>query len=373
MATGKIFLCYRREDSAGHAGRIYDRLNRRFPGRVFMDVAGISAGTRWAEVIEQSLGSCDAAVILIGRRWLERGPAGTRRIDNPDDSLRHEITTALRLELKIVPVLVDGAAAPEHDDLPREVAPIVDWQILRIDDDEFDDDSARLVATLERQLQEEGTDSRLASASAKHSRIRRLGWIGAAAVAVILSIVLIKNSNPGPPPSPPKPPSGSGEVKPGPPPKPPVKKPEPRPDVAGEVKKPNRSETTSRKTLEKPEPRQDERAASGEAPATPQLAGEYKLDSYTLNNVPVPVTSTMSLVRINDRRFEFVISTTHPSLGTYQYRGFYARQGTNWTATYVEANDMTTPVGVAIPFKLSFDGSMLVTWSYYGKVVWRKQ
>ena len=39
--AGKIFLCYRREDSAGHAGRIYDRLNQRFPGRVFMDVAGI--------------------------------------------------------------------------------------------------------------------------------------------------------------------------------------------------------------------------------------------------------------------------------------------------------------------------------------------
>jgi hypothetical protein len=45
---------------------------------------------------------------LIGRRWLERGSDGTRRIDNPKDPLRHEITTALRLELKIVPVLVDG-------------------------------------------------------------------------------------------------------------------------------------------------------------------------------------------------------------------------------------------------------------------------
>ena len=45
MATGKIFVCYRREDSSGHAGRLYDRLNQRFPGRVFMDVAGIDVGT----------------------------------------------------------------------------------------------------------------------------------------------------------------------------------------------------------------------------------------------------------------------------------------------------------------------------------------
>src|SRR6185436_9411242 len=92
-AAGKIFLCYRREDSAGHAGRVYDRLNRRFPGRVFMDVAGIGVGTRWAEVIEQTLGSCEVAVILIGKRWIERGPDGTRRLDDPEDSLRAEITT----------------------------------------------------------------------------------------------------------------------------------------------------------------------------------------------------------------------------------------------------------------------------------------
>src|SRR6185295_16157597 len=103
MATGKIFLCYRREDSAGHAGRVYDRLNRRFPGRVFMDAAGIDVGTRWAEVIEQTLGSCEVAVILIGRRWLERDPAGTRRIDDPEDTLRLEINTALRRKLTIIP------------------------------------------------------------------------------------------------------------------------------------------------------------------------------------------------------------------------------------------------------------------------------
>jgi hypothetical protein len=46
VAGGRIFVCYRRDDSAGHAGRLYDRLNERFPGRVFMDVTGIGVGTR---------------------------------------------------------------------------------------------------------------------------------------------------------------------------------------------------------------------------------------------------------------------------------------------------------------------------------------
>src|SRR5436305_3486708 len=134
MAAGRVFVYYRREHSAGHAGRLYDRLNQRFPGRVFMDVAGIDLGTRWAEVIGQTLGACEVAVILIGRRWLERDPAGNRRLDDPEDSLRAEITTALRLKLKIVPVLVAGAAGAERHELPPDVAPIVDWQALRVDE-----------------------------------------------------------------------------------------------------------------------------------------------------------------------------------------------------------------------------------------------
>jgi len=174
MAAGKIFVCYRREDSAGHAGRLYDRLNQRFPGRIFMDVAGIDVGTRWAEVIGQTLGACEVAVILIGRRWLERDPSGSRRIDDPGDSLRAEITTALRLRLKIVPLIVSGAAVPERHELPPDVAPIVDWQALRVDDDDFDHDSSRLIKALESQLKDQGTDPHLDSADAKQSEIRRL-------------------------------------------------------------------------------------------------------------------------------------------------------------------------------------------------------
>ena len=37
-----IFISYRREDTAGYAGRLYDRLAAHFgPDRVFMDVEGI--------------------------------------------------------------------------------------------------------------------------------------------------------------------------------------------------------------------------------------------------------------------------------------------------------------------------------------------
>jgi hypothetical protein len=44
MAADKILVCYRRDDSAGHVGRLHNRLNQRFSGRVFMDAASINIG-----------------------------------------------------------------------------------------------------------------------------------------------------------------------------------------------------------------------------------------------------------------------------------------------------------------------------------------
>lgn len=181
MSGRKTFVCYRREDSSGHAGRIYDRLNRRFPGRVFMDVAGIGLGTRWAEVIEQTLASCEVVLLLIGRRWLERDADGRRRLDNPDDPLRAEITTALSLERRIVPVLVGGAALPDRAALPPDVAPALDWQALRVDDDDFDHDVARLVSAIEALLQEAPDDPHLEQQEARRAQVEALFADSAAA------------------------------------------------------------------------------------------------------------------------------------------------------------------------------------------------
>ncbi len=41
----KIFISYRRDDSSGHAGRLYDRLSDHFgPDQVFMDLDTIKPG-----------------------------------------------------------------------------------------------------------------------------------------------------------------------------------------------------------------------------------------------------------------------------------------------------------------------------------------
>jgi hypothetical protein len=49
----KVFISYRREDSAGHAGRLYDSLQSHFGAdNVFMDLSDIDSGTNFVDVIQ---------------------------------------------------------------------------------------------------------------------------------------------------------------------------------------------------------------------------------------------------------------------------------------------------------------------------------
>ncbi len=111
MASGKIFIKYRREDSRGDAGRLFDRLKARFSGQVFMDVSTIESGVDFGEAIERAVGSCVACVVVIGKHWLI-DETGRRRLDKPEDFVRLEIATALKRNIRVIPVLVSGATMP---------------------------------------------------------------------------------------------------------------------------------------------------------------------------------------------------------------------------------------------------------------------
>jgi penicillin-binding protein 1B len=142
----KLFLSYRREDSAGYAGRLYDHLSARFPKRVFMDVDSIAAGADFIRELEKSIKSSDILVALIGRQWLTAvDSSARRRIDDPNDFVRLELETAVANGVRIIPALVGGARIPAVGDLPDSLHALTRRQAIELGDASFARDVERLV------------------------------------------------------------------------------------------------------------------------------------------------------------------------------------------------------------------------------------
>lgn len=123
-ARETVFISYRRDDSLEATGRIYDRLSREFgDGRVFRDLDSMPLGVDFREHIDQRLSDCNICLVVIGPKFLTVTDAsGTRRIDDPRDHVRIEIETALRRDIRVVPLLVGGAMIPVESQLPASLA-----------------------------------------------------------------------------------------------------------------------------------------------------------------------------------------------------------------------------------------------------------
>jgi hypothetical protein len=73
----RVFICYRRDDTGGYAGRIYDRLVKEFGEKnIFMDIDTIPLGEDFLNVISQNVIRCNILVAVIGKRWLQIADAG---------------------------------------------------------------------------------------------------------------------------------------------------------------------------------------------------------------------------------------------------------------------------------------------------------
>ncbi|MGH7505191.1 MAG: toll/interleukin-1 receptor domain-containing protein, partial [Longimicrobiales bacterium] len=145
-----IFISYRREDTGGAAGRLYDRLCDRFgSGRVFRDVDTIAPGERFARKIDEKLAGTDVLIALIGREWItSAGEDGRSRLHDADDFVRLEIGTALRRGIPVIPALVENAQMPRAEELPADLAPLAQCQAIEIDDAAFHEDVGRLISVL---------------------------------------------------------------------------------------------------------------------------------------------------------------------------------------------------------------------------------
>jgi hypothetical protein len=150
----RIFINYRRDDAPGVAGRLGDRLAQNFSqGDIFMDVDAMQPGLDFVKQLDEQVAKCDVLLAVIGPSWLNAtDEKGHRRLDLPQDYVRIELTCALKREIPVIPLLVNGAAMPSEDDLPDDLKPLTHRHALELRHTRFAADSEAIVRALHRIL-----------------------------------------------------------------------------------------------------------------------------------------------------------------------------------------------------------------------------
>jgi TIR domain-containing protein len=150
-ASAKVFISYRREDSKWPARQLYNSFLRHLPhGQVFIDIDSIPPGADFVEILEQQVEECEIVLALIGPGWIGNTDpkTGRRRLDNPKDFVRIEISAALSRGIPVVPVLLDGTPMPEVDQLPEDMRMLTRKQAEIVAYHTFETDVNRLIRKL---------------------------------------------------------------------------------------------------------------------------------------------------------------------------------------------------------------------------------
>jgi Domain of unknown function (DUF4189)/TIR domain len=152
----RIIVSYRRSDAAAMSGRIFDRLIARYgKDAVFMDVDNIPFGIDFRQHISDALQEIDILVVVIGPRWIGADANGHIRIKDPNDPVRIEVETALRRDIPVVPVLVDGASIPGSAELPESLGELSYRNAAEVDTGrDFHPHMDRLIRSLDRILED---------------------------------------------------------------------------------------------------------------------------------------------------------------------------------------------------------------------------
>ena len=186
----KVFISYRHDDSAGHAGRVHDRLVQAF-GRdlLFMDVDAIPLGVDFIKVLREEVAKCDVLLAVIGTHWLDaRDEEGNRRLDSAADFVRIEIATALQRGIPVIPILLDGAKIPKVQQLPQDLEGLVARNGLDVRHASFHADIDKLITGLKggvihadapnafSSLQRRTTNQTAAGGAMERRAMGRAGW-----------------------------------------------------------------------------------------------------------------------------------------------------------------------------------------------------
>jgi hypothetical protein len=201
-----LFISYRRDPDAGMALALHAHLAQAFSETsIFMDVEdGIPPGEDFVQILEQRVRECRVMLVLIGENWLNaQDSAGRRRLDDPDDFVRIEVESGLRLGKLVIPVLINNADMPTATALPDSLKPLARHQAVWISSKRLRADADGLVQKIRRALDQDQAAAPpvrpLAEKVAPSSKAlkmpppRQLALLGVGALLliVILSVVVL--------------------------------------------------------------------------------------------------------------------------------------------------------------------------------------
>jgi hypothetical protein len=199
----RVFISYRRDESAGYAGWIADSFEEYFgEDKVFRDIDSLEPGLDFSEAIERALESSEVLLAVIGKHWLTAtDAAGQRRLENPHDFVRVEIATALKRNIRVIPVLVQGASMPSADEVPEDLAPLTRRNAFELHDTSWRDDFRRLITVIERVIK--GTSAATPDDPEVKRPSKKLLWWAAGGILMLAAIAslygLYQMINSGPP------------------------------------------------------------------------------------------------------------------------------------------------------------------------------
>jgi len=186
-----IFINYRRDDTSGYSGRLYDALAARFGHDfVFMDIDAIEPGEDFTQVVKRRVGSCDVLIALIGREWLTTTDRdGHPRLQKPNDWVRIELQTGLTsARTTVIPALVHDVEMPSPDQLPEPLRPLCDRNAIELSDARWNFDVQRLIHRLEELA---GLAPGAAAATPPPASRARPRWVLPAAAAGVVALALL--------------------------------------------------------------------------------------------------------------------------------------------------------------------------------------
>ncbi len=171
-----------------------------------MDVEGIEPGTDFVDAIEKAVTSCKVLIVLIGKRWVDlTDEQGRRRLDDPNDFIRIETSTALRRKIRVVPVLLEGTPMPRAEEVPDELVGLCRRQAITVSHKQWEVTTGELINALSRILDTDAPREQRPKTPGKPSRepdsgqVREpndsatgrgsiAGWLGGLAIIATLAV-----------------------------------------------------------------------------------------------------------------------------------------------------------------------------------------